>query len=264
LKKIIFSIFSLIAICTISACSSNESDHEKMNHTHSSTSTVTDSTAKAKFSYQDNILNIQIVDDNNKPIKKFDVEHEKLLHLIIVSKDLSYFHHIHPTYKGNGVFTIDPEFPSDGTYKLYADYVPTGGSKTVSSKELTVGNGENENVPLKTDTSLTKFVDGKEITLSFDHLMENMDSTMTFTIKDAKTKKDITNLEPYLGAVGHVVAISQDTNTYLHVHPMNENSKGPKAEFMTTFSKSGFYKIWSQFKQDGKVFTVPFVINVEK
>lgn len=264
MKKTIFSIFSLIAFFTISACSSKESDHEEMNHTHSSTSTATDSTAKATFSYQDNVLNIQIVDEENKPINKFDVEHEKLLHLIIVSKDLSYFHHIHPTYKGNGVFTIDPKFPIDGTYKLYADYVPTGGSKTVSSKELIVGNGEKEDIPLKADKSLTKVVDGKEITLSFDHLMANMDSTMTFTIKDAKTKKDVTNLQPYLGAVGHVVAISQDTNTYLHVHPMNENSKGPKAEFMTTFSKGGIYKIWGQFKQDGEVFTVPFVINVEK
>jgi hypothetical protein len=78
--------------------------------------------------------------------------------------------------------------------------------------------------------------------------MTGMDLTMTSTIKDAKTKQPITNLQPYLGAVGHVVAISGDTETYLHVHPKNEHAKGPDAKFMTNFSKSGLYKVWGQFQ----------------
>lgn len=45
---------------------------------------------------------------------------------------------------------------------------------------------------------------------------------------------------------------------------MDEKATGPNAKFMTSFPKSGLYKIWGQFQQNGKVFTVPFTINVPK
>ncbi|MEH7351442.1 hypothetical protein [Gottfriedia acidiceleris] len=64
---------------------------------------------------------------------------------------------------------------------------------------------------------------------------------MKFTIKDVKTKKPITNLQPYLSAIGHVVAINCDTVTYLHVHPMEENTTGPDGKFMTSFPKKKDY-----------------------
>lgn len=207
-------------------------------------------------------LNIIVNNKDGKPIKEFELEHEKLMHLIVVSKDLSYFDHIHPEYKGDGLFTISPNLQSGGEYKLFADFVPKGESKIVKSFEVDV-EGKIKPTKLVEDKELTKVIDGKEVTLSFDHLMTNMELTMTFNIRDAKTKEPITDLQPYLGAVGHVVAISGDTETYLHVHPMDENSTGPDAKFMTSFPKKGLYKIWGQFQQDGKVFIVPFTVNVQ-
>lgn len=84
---------------------------------------------------------------------------------------------------------------------------------------------------------------------------------MNFNIKDHKTGRPITNLQPYLGAVGHVVIISEDTEEYLHVHPMDEKAKEPDAKFMSKFPKSGIYKIWGQFQHEGKVITVPFAVQ---
>lgn len=207
-------------------------------------------------------LEIFVKDLDGKPIKDFDLEHEKLMHLIVVSKDLSHFDHIHPEYKGDGKFIISPNFPSGGEYKLFADFVPKGESKIVKSFAVNV-EGQSKTTALVEDKVLTKVVDGKEVTLTFDQLQTNKELTMIFSIKDAITKKPITNLQPYLGAVGHVVAISGDTETYLHVHPINENSTGPNAKFMTSFPKKGYYKIWGQFQHEGKVFIVPFVVNVE-
>ena len=105
-------------------------------------------------------------------------------------------------------------------------------------------------------------VDGKEVTLSIDHLMANMELNLNFNITDAQTKQPVTDLQPYLGAVGHVVILTQDAENYLHVHPTDEKASGPDAKFMTTFPHSGVYKIWGQFKQNNKVFTVPFVVKV--
>jgi hypothetical protein len=184
------------------------------------------------------------------------------MHLIVVSKDLLYFDHIHPEYKGNGEFRVTTQFPAGGEYTVIAEFIPTGMAVMTKTQWMTVQGSASKAATIKPDKNLTKIVDGKEITLSFDHMMSGMDLNMTFNIKDAKTKEPITNLQPYLGAVGHVVILSADTEMYLHVHPTEEKATGPEAKFMTSFSKSGVYKVWGQFQQNGKVFVVSFVVNV--
>jgi hypothetical protein len=44
------------------------------------------------------------------------------------------------------------------------------------------------------DENLTKVVEGKEFTLSFDELKAEKDVTLNFKIKDHKTGRPITNL----------------------------------------------------------------------
>jgi hypothetical protein len=207
-------------------------------------------------------ITINVQDKNGKPIDKFDVVHEKQMHLIIASKDLSFFNHIHPENKGNGQFTVTTQFPAAGDYKVIADISPTGIGAMNKSQWFTIQGTAPAAKAIEPDTSLTKVVDGKEITLSFDHLMANMELALNFNMKDAQTKKPITDLQPYLGAVGHVVILSQDAENYLHVHPADEKAKGPDAKFMTTFPHSGVYKIWGQFQHNSKVFIVPFVVKV--
>ncbi|WP_282937200.1 hypothetical protein [Paenibacillus sp. RC67] len=211
---------------------------------------------------KDTPIGIQITDSGNKAIENFDLSHEKKMHLIVVSKDLSYFNHIHPDYKGKGSFDITTQFPAGGQYKLFADFVPTGKSSATKSQWMTVQGETPKPEAIQPDTTLTKVIDGKEITLTYDPLKAGKETTLTFTIKDAPSKKPITNLQQYLGAVGHVVILSEDAEQYLHVHPMEEKATGPDAKFMTTFPKSGVYKMWGQFQHEGKVFTVPFVVKV--
>ncbi|CAG7657029.1 hypothetical protein ACFQI7_34750 [Paenibacillus allorhizosphaerae] len=211
---------------------------------------------------QDTGVSIQIAGKDNKPIESLDVSHEKKLHLIVVSKDLSYFNHIHPEDKGKGAFQISTQFPAGGEYKLFADFVPTGMGSMTKSQWITVQGDAAKAVALEPEANLTKTVDGKEVTLTFDKLQAGKAVNMTFNIKDAASKKPITNLQPYLGAVGHVVVLSADASQYLHVHPTDEKAAGPDAKFMTTFPASGIYKIWGQFQHEGKVFTVPFVVKV--
>ncbi|WP_373228634.1 hypothetical protein [Cohnella sp.] len=210
----------------------------------------------------DTAITIQIQDNEGKPIDKFDINHEKKMHLIVVSKDLSFFDHIHPEYTGDGKFVVTTQFPDSGDYKLFADYVPTGSSATSQSEWVSVNGTASELTEIIPETNFVKTINDINITLSFDHLMAEKDLNLTFNMVDAKTKKPITDLQPYLGAVGHVVIISADAEQYLHVHPTDEKAKGPDAQFMTKFPKSGLYKIWGQFQRNGKTFIVPFVVNV--
>lgn len=282
MKRVLF-IFGIILIVGLSGCGQanheNHSSEEPSGHENASThegnhdnheKLSEPDTSEVEFSFDKNPqtsianeLTIQVKDEMGKPIKNFEVEHEKLMHLIIVSEDLSYFDHIHPDYQGEGKFTVQLHFPIGGDYKFFADFVPEGSSKVVKSEVVQVEGSKKTSIPLK-EEALTQVVNGKEGTLSFDHLMPGMELELNFNLTDAKTKKPIVDLQPYLGAVGHVVIISEDTNTYLHVHPMEAHASGPDAKFMTTFPSSGIYKIWGQFKQNGEVFTIPFTVEVPK
>ncbi|MGM0867517.1 MAG: F510_1955 family glycosylhydrolase [Bacillota bacterium] len=207
-------------------------------------------------------LQINIKDSSGEPIDKFDIEHEKLMHLIIVSEDLSIFQHIHPEFKGNGLFKVSTSFPQGGRYKLIADVVPSGQETSTVTKWIDIDGKSNKEAVI-VDESLTKEVDGRRISLSFeDQIQSNKDMTMTFTLKDDQTGESINDLKPYLGAIGHVVIVSEDGEQYVHSHPMNNETSGPEATFMTVFPERGVYKIWGQFNHKGKIVTVPFVVEV--
>lgn len=271
--KRITIIVAILAVL-LTACSSKTqiTDNSGMNHEagHGGQSTIKPEDITATWTFTEETtksakevgINIQIQDIENNPIDDFDISHEKKLHLIIVSKDFAYFHHIHPEYKGEGVFDIQTEFPAGGEYKLFADFIPSGGAAMTKSEWIKLEGDERTQAVIQPDSSLTKSVNGKEVTLSYGQLQAGEEVLLTFTIKDDQTKEPISNLEPYLGAVGHVVILTEDAEQYLHVHPLDEKASGPDALFATTFPQSGVYKIWGQFQHEGQAFTVPFVVEL--
>ncbi|MFC5405941.1 hypothetical protein [Cohnella soli] len=208
-------------------------------------------------------LSIAIQDKNGAAVEAFKLNHEKKMHLIVVSNDLSFFNHIHPEYKGDGQFEVTTKFPAAGTYKMFADYIPEGGSATTRSERLTVKGEEPATNAIKPDTELVKETEGVKVELALNGAVVGKEIKLNFHITDEKSGDPVTDLQPVLGAVGHVVILDSNAEHYLHVHPVVEDAKGPDAEFMTTFPVAGVYKIWGQFKRGGKDFIVPFVVQVK-
>lgn len=217
-------------------------------------------TAKAS---ENTKLYIQVTDVNGQTVHDFELSHEKLMHLIIVNKDLSYFNHLHPEWDGEETFIVDTNFPKGGEYKVFADVVPKGGSGTTVSGWVKVDGETKPQVSVTADGELIKVTDDKEVILTLSSTKARDEATLTFTVKDEKTKEGISNLEQYLGAVGHVVILSEDAEQYLHVHPTDAKASGPDAIFTTAFPNSGMYKIWGQFQHEGKVFTVSYVVEIQ-
>ena len=207
-------------------------------------------------------LQVQITDAAGTPVAEFEENHEKLLHLIIVNEDLSYFRHIHPDFKGDGTFAIRTAFPAGGKYKWFADFKPAGQAAATWSEWVEVEGEPAEKTAVTPDAQLLKVVGDKEVELALSGTKANEEVTLTYEVRDAQTKEGIRDLEPYLGAIGHVVILSEDAEEYLHVHPLDEQATGPQAQFATVFPHSGNYKIWAQFQHKGEVFTVPFVVKV--
>jgi hypothetical protein len=211
---------------------------------------------------ESNLIELAIADGNGQPVQSFALNHEKEIHLIAVSSDLSEFQHLHPADEGSGHFMVEAIFPKSGTYKLFADFIPEGGEHQVAQTEVVVGGKMAAAQPLEPDKQLVKTIAGTQVTLQTDALRAGQGTSLTFSFKDVVTGKPVQDMEPYLGAAGHVVIISSDLKQYLHVHPKEGQTAGPVAAFDTTFPAPGLYKVWGQFQRHGDNFIVSFTIKV--
>jgi hypothetical protein len=201
-------------------------------------------------------------------IKDFDIAHTKVFHLLMASKDLSWFAHEHPVPQPDGSFTISQVFPSGGEYRLYADVAPRGAGSQIVGTILKV-NGPSVK-PIALAISSTKnTVDG--ITASFSAATNPIpigrSTSLLFKLTDATTGQPVTDLEQYLGAFGHLMIIHQDGQTVVHSHPAEDDagiaaSKRGNVAFNARFPKAGIYKAWGQFQRNGKVITIPFVVKI--
>ncbi|MCM3676396.1 hypothetical protein M3699_21705 [Peribacillus simplex] len=202
--------------------------------------------------YEEGLIIIDVKDkDQNSP--KLEISHEKIMHLIIVSADLEDYYHIHPQEKGNGVYTLKFDLP-ENSYKAFVDIKPKNLAYQVSPTEFHVGkgHGEHKGNPLKVDTNLAKTINEKTVELNTTELGINKDATLSFDTKGITP-------EPYLGALGHVVILDEKGEKFVHVHPTSEE----QTQFETKFDKPGIYKVWGEFKFDGKVNRYPYVIEVK-
>ncbi len=188
---------------------------------------------------------LQITDaKTGAPVNDFEVEMTKQMHLIVVKNDLSWFNHVHPTYQGNGKFTVTTQVPSPGTYKIYADYTIKGVGQEVPQAEFatagqTVTPAKVSIVPDKMqgmwlvnrcaahpesqpDTQGGAVYEVAMMPMPMK-IVAGQDTMLHFQVRDAKGNP-VKDLQPYLGAMGHCVILSSDTNSYLHSHPMSEGS----------------------------------------
>ena len=82
-----------------------------------------------------------IVGKDGKILKDFALAHEKLLHLIVVRKDLGDFQHLHPELNTKtGEFSLnDLTLPTDGAYRIFADFTPAGKENAVTYEDVASG-----------------------------------------------------------------------------------------------------------------------------
>jgi hypothetical protein len=212
-----------------------------------------------------------IVDDHGTTLKDFTMTHDMLLHLVVVRKDLANFQHLHPEFDpSSGTFMLrDLAFPSAGEYRIYADFVPgsaraDGGipSGVTVARNVSV-DGDYAPEPLS-EGSMTSIVNGYEVTLTTDPA--NLSSGRMGMLSFAVTKDGVpvTDLEPYLAALGHSVIIREGTLDYVHAHPVQDPAAAQNGtiDFHTGMPFAGMYKIFTQFKHQGRVMLVDFVLPV--
>lgn len=213
-------------------------------------------------------LRFTIWDTKTKTVvKDFDIAHTKVFHLLMASSDLSWFAHEHPVPQPDGSFTISQVFPTGGTYRIYADVAPKGAGSQILGTTLKVSGAVPKATPL-VPAGTKNTVEGITANLkAVAPIPVGRSTVLTFKLTDDATGKPITDLEPYLGAFGHLMIIHQDGQTVVHSHPAEDEaglaaSKQGNVAFNARFPKPGIYKAWGQFQRGGKVITIPLVLSI--
>ncbi len=205
--------------------------------------------------------------ETGKPVPAFATVHDRLLHLFIIDRTLAYFAHVHPEPAGEGVFEIDhPLRP--GAYVVIADFLPLSGpSQTVQRAIVTPGYRGPLFPPspdLRSELAADKTVAGLRVRLEATGLTAGKEAVLRLTLADASTGAPVSDLEPFLGAAGHMLVVNADLTEANHAHPEEQASRGPSVSFHPRMPAAGFYKLWVQFQRRGRVITVPFVVSVQE
>jgi plastocyanin len=234
-------------------------------------------------------LVFNVKDGKGSTVKDLQIVHEKPMHLLIASKDLAEFYHIHPEPQADGTYTVAHTFPNGGEFRLYADFTPQNAKQVVEQIDIKVSGNERAKIPLTADAKFEKTVDGLRVAMNPDgEIKAGEELMLNFQMFDAKTNQPGTDLQNYLGELAHFVIISEDMKDFVHAHPMSksdhnsaktgdhnadghthgadsaEKKSASEVSAHTAFPRAGLYKVWAQFQRNDQIITVPFTVNVKE
>ncbi|GHH49850.1 hypothetical protein GCM10018773_45850 [Streptomyces candidus] len=211
-------------------------------------------------------LRFSIRDAGGRKVTAYTRQHDREMHLIVASRDLSVYRHLHPSRAADGTWSTTADLPDAGGYRAFADFRPAG----KGAEALTLGadlavSGDYAPAPLPAP-SRTAVVDGYEVTLT-GGLTPGRSAGLLLNV--ARNGRPVTDLQPYLGAYGHLVVLRSGDLAHLHVHPNGgpgdgSTRPGPQVSFTATAPSTGTYRVFLDFQHDGKVRTAAFTVEAAR
>lgn len=192
-------------------------------------------------------LRLRIRDRENPaaPVTSVEIMHERPMHLILVRRDLAHFAHEHPAQSDDD-FRVSYTFPSGGDFRIFADVAPKGSGAQILTARIKVDGPEVPGrPPVETGVELR----------SPAVLPARQSTPVIFRLADTH------DLEPYLGAAGHLILIHEDAETFVHSHPTQDAVTGGELQFLARLPKPGSYRGWLQFQRAGRVVTHTFQVR---
>ena len=199
-------------------------------------------------------LSFRVVDERGETVRDFDVEHEKRMHLILARRDLSGFQHLHPEQGDDGAWSTDVRLDEAGSYRLFADFSRDGEAQTLAGDLRVDGAADLRPLPDPEPTAVSD--GGYDVRLEAGDARPGEEADLRFAISRGGVP---VRTEPYLGAGGHLVALREGDMAFLHVHPTSDDD----VRFAATVPTEGRYRLYLQFKHEGRVQTVAFTQEVK-
>ena len=193
---------------------------------------------------------------SGKTVTRFEIVHERLIHLFVVSENLTFFAHIHPVLEQDGCFRQRVRLPYGGMYRLLADFYPFGSVPQLATGTLYVS-GDCDHAPLAPALAPYR---AENLTASLrtapEEPLAGLETNLFFSLSPAA------GLQPYLGAWAHMLAASEDLIDLIHLHPFLASGDA-NMQFNVIFPRAGLYRVWTQVQREGVVNTLIFTIPVK-
>lgn len=220
-------------------------------------------TPRAKAGERTDLRFTVLKESSGAPLKTYKKDHGKELHLILASRDLTTYRHLHPARAADGTWSVPATLPKAGDYRVFADFTPRGADAKVTLGTDLAVTGPYAPGKLPPATATAKAPDGYEVRLT-GGLTPGKPREVTLRV--TRDGKPVTDLQPYLGAYGHLVALRAGDLAYLHVHPNGEpgdgtTKPGPEVSFTATAPSAGAYRLFLDFRHEGVVRTAAFTVR---
>lgn len=190
-----------------------------------------------------------IVGPDGQPVTEYDELHERTLHLIVASRDLDQYAHLHPTLGVDGRWTVDLPAFEPGAFRAFADFQPTGADQYTLGVDLNLPGEVAPEEPMS--EQLADTVAGFDVSLEWSG---------TEAAVSVRRDGEPVATEPYLGAAGHLVALRSGDLAYLHVHPLHDATTDV-VRFAVEVPSAGTYGLFFDFQVDGVVHTAHFAVD---
>lgn len=201
----------------------------------------------------------RITRDDGTTVTEFDDAHGERSHLIVVRRDLARFQHLHPTLESDGTWRAEGfTLPEPGVYRAFVDVVVDAQPTTLGFDLFASGSWEADPRPGSTRTAT---IDGYDVELLTEAITARNRSRLAFEVQ--RNGDPVPELDEYLGALGHLVALREGDLAYLHVHPEDTAPDGGRVEFSARFPTTGRYRLFLQTKPDGSLITTSFDLTIE-
>jgi hypothetical protein len=198
------------------------------------------------------------------PVTRYIPTHERDLHLIVVRRDLTGYQHLHPVLGADGVWRTPLRVATAGQYRVFADFRPADRAKALTLGTDVPAAGHYAPAPLPAVSRVAR-VDGYTVELAGD-LTPGTASRLVLRV--SRDGRPVTDLQPYLGAYGHLVTLRAGDLAYLHTHPDGvpgdgRTPAGPAVVFYADVPSAGSYRLYLDFRHDGVVRTAEFTAVTE-
>jgi hypothetical protein len=219
-------------------------------------------------------------DQADRPIEDLQTAHERVIHTLFISTDLTSFQHLHQedfealTAENlrNSTFSFPVTFPMSGDYRVVYDFAHH--DQYVTRQDWITVTGEPGQAAEPVLDYSTENGDRDVVaTLTWDvEPYAGYEAAWTVHLTDTDGN-DITDVTQWLGSDGHAAVVSADLAFTSHTHawfpgmedltpghPMPQLYEGPDIPFHYTFPTAGAYKMWVQFARTGAP-DDPYVID---
>ena len=162
-------------------------------------------------------LTFTLRDYQGNPVQDLVRDHNRIMHVVIASKDFSVFAHIHaedlgpitPAMLKAAVFSVRYAFPKAGQYMISVDFTERA---YIFSDQfyVNVGHADAMGGPPPPDFALHKNFDGYDVTLKTSPSVLKAGAPVTLDYHIEKDGKPVTDMNPYLAVPMHISIIRED------------------------------------------------------